>query len=145
MFTFRLEPQVIHIHDARTLVVQENCISCHSSLAQNENKRFVTLDTQKHGGGKLCWECHRDTPHGRVNCLASVLNARVPIPSEVTPTWLNKFLGKDYFHRPHASPPPPCKGEGNHSLSLKGQCCQGEKNLAQSSNFSLPPTSPPTL
>jgi len=94
MFTFRLEPQVIHIHDAGTAVVQENCIRCHSSLTQNIQERFVTLDTQKHGGGKLCWECHRETPHGRVNSLASVPYARVPIPSEVTPAWMKKYLEK---------------------------------------------------
>jgi cytochrome c nitrite reductase small subunit len=94
MFTFRLEPQVIHIHDAGTAVVQENCIRCHSSLTQNVNERFVTLDVQKHGGGKLCWECHRETPHGRVNSLSSVPYARVPIPSTIVPQWLEKSIQK---------------------------------------------------
>ncbi len=94
MFTFRLEPQVIHIHDAGTAVVQENCIRCHSSLTQNVQERFVTLAAQQHGAGKLCWECHRETPHGRVNSLASVPFARVPIPSEVTPAWMKKYLEK---------------------------------------------------
>jgi cytochrome c nitrite reductase small subunit len=92
MFTFRMEPQVIHIHDAGAAVVQQNCIRCHSSLTQNVKERFVTLDEQKHDGGKLCWECHRETPHGRVNSLASVPYARVPIPSEVTPGWMRKYL-----------------------------------------------------
>ena len=94
MFTFRMEPQVIRIHDAGTAVVQQNCIRCHSSLTQNVKERFVTLDEQKHGGGKLCWECHRETPHGRVNSLASVPYARVPIPSSVTPDWMKKYLQK---------------------------------------------------
>ncbi len=94
MFTFRLEPQVIHIHDAGTAVVQQNCIRCHSSLTQNVKERFVTLDAQKHGGGKLCWECHRETPHGRVNSLASVPYARVPIPSTITPEWMKQYMKK---------------------------------------------------
>jgi len=94
MFTFRMEPQVIRIHRAGTAVVQENCIRCHSQLTQNVKERFVTLDVQQHGGGKLCWECHRETPHGRVNSLASVPFARVPIPSEVTPPWMKKYLEK---------------------------------------------------
>lgn len=92
MFTFRLEPQVIRIHDAGTAVVQQNCIRCHSHLSQNIKEKLVTLDLQKHGGGKLCWECHRETPHGRVNSLASVPNARVPIPSEITPPWMKRYL-----------------------------------------------------
>ncbi|NUN68781.1 MAG: cytochrome c nitrite reductase small subunit [Bacteroidetes bacterium] len=92
MFTFRMEPQVIRIHDAGTAVVQQNCIRCHSSLTQNVAEKLVTLDVQKHGGGKLCWECHRETPHGRVNSLSSVPYARVPIPSAIVPEWLKKDI-----------------------------------------------------
>ncbi|MFA5835093.1 MAG: cytochrome c nitrite reductase small subunit [Bacteroidota bacterium] len=95
MFTFRMEPQVIHIHDAGIAVVQQNCIRCHSQLTQNVNERFVTLEAQQHGDGKLCWECHRETPHGRVNSLASVPYARIPIPSDVTPAWIKKYLHND--------------------------------------------------
>ncbi|MEW5797645.1 MAG: cytochrome c nitrite reductase small subunit [Bacteroidota bacterium] len=91
MFTFRMEPQVIRIHDAGTAVVQQNCIRCHSSLTQNVKEKFVTLDLRDHGEGKLCWECHRETPHGRVNSLASVPYARVPIPSDITPMWMKKY------------------------------------------------------
>ena len=92
MFTFRLEPQVIRIHAAGTAVVQQNCIRCHSHLNQNVQEKLVTLDLRNHGGGKLCWECHRETPHGRVNSLSSVPYARVPIPSSVTPAWMRKIL-----------------------------------------------------
>lgn len=92
MFTFRLEPQVIRIHDAGTAVVQDNCIRCHSHLNQNVQERLVTLDVRNHGGGKLCWDCHRETPHGRVNSLSSVPYARVPIPSSISPTWMKKYL-----------------------------------------------------
>jgi len=92
MFTFRMEPQVIRIHEAGTAVVQENCIRCHSNRVQNVKEKFVTLEMKEHGGGKLCWECHRETPHGRVSSLASVPFARAPIPSSVIPEWINKFL-----------------------------------------------------
>lgn len=91
MFTFRMEPQVIRIHDAGTAVVQQNCIRCHSFLTQNTKEKFVSLDLRNHGEGKLCWECHRETPHGRVNSLASVPYARVPIPSDITPMWMKKY------------------------------------------------------
>ncbi len=92
MFTFKMEPQVIRIHDAGMAVVQENCIRCHTHQTQNVKEKFVSLDLRNHGGGKLCWECHRETPHGRVNSLASVPYARVPIPSSVTPDWMKKYL-----------------------------------------------------
>jgi cytochrome c nitrite reductase small subunit len=95
MFTFRLEPQVIRIHAAGTAVVQENCIRCHSHLNQNVQERLVTLDLRIHGGGKLCWECHRETPHGRVNSLSSVPYARVPIPSSIIPTWMRKYVEEE--------------------------------------------------
>jgi cytochrome c nitrite reductase small subunit len=94
MFTFRMEPQVIRIHEAGTAVVQENCIRCHSFLTQNTKEKFVSLDLRNHGEGKLCWECHRETPHGKVSSLASVPYARVPIPTDVTPAWMKKYLEK---------------------------------------------------
>ncbi len=92
MFTFRLEPQVIHIKEMGAAAVQQNCIRCHSSLTQNVKEKFVSFDLRDHGEGKLCWECHRETPHGRVNSLSSVPYARVPIPTDVTPAWMRKYL-----------------------------------------------------
>jgi len=94
MFTFRMEPQVIRIHDAGASVVQENCIRCHTHQTQNVKEKFVTLNEVNHGGGKLCWDCHRETPHGRVNSLSSVPDARVPIPSSIIPEWLIKDVSK---------------------------------------------------
>jgi len=37
---------------------------------------------------RLCWDCHRETPHGRVNSISSVPNARVPVPSSPVPEWM---------------------------------------------------------
>lgn len=94
MFTFRLEPQVIHIKEAGVKVVQENCIRCHSSLVDNVSAHKVTGDNYQQGEGRLCWQCHRETPHGRVNSLASVPYARVPRLSSVVPKWIDQFLMK---------------------------------------------------
>jgi cytochrome c nitrite reductase small subunit len=94
MFTFRMEPQVIRIHEAGASVVQQNCIRCHSHQVQNVKEKFVTFTGAEHGAGKLCWDCHRETPHGRVNSLSSVPYARVPIPSTVVPEWLKKDISK---------------------------------------------------
>jgi cytochrome c nitrite reductase small subunit len=94
MFTFRLEPQVIQIHAAGIAVVQENCKRCHDSLVDRVTLKEVTGASSSHGEGKLCWECHRETPHGRVGSLASVPNARVPLPSSVIPAWIDSLISR---------------------------------------------------
>ncbi|MNY80431.1 hypothetical protein D3C86_2214630 [compost metagenome] len=50
----------------------------------------VTLEKREHGEGKLCWDCHREVPHGRVNSLSAAPNARVPVPESPIPDWLKK-------------------------------------------------------
>ena len=39
-----------------------------------------------------CWECHRETPHGRVNSLSSVPYTRVPTPESPVPEWLKELM-----------------------------------------------------
>jgi len=90
MFTLRMEPQVIFIHEAGRKVVHDNCIRCHSELLTD-----TKLDTQtnfKHyeKSERECWDCHREVPHGRVNSLTSTPYARTPQESPKTPEWLNK-------------------------------------------------------
>jgi cytochrome c nitrite reductase small subunit len=92
MFTLRMEPQVIHIKDAGIDVVQENCKRCHEKLIQFASITNMTGADSRHGQGVLCWHCHREVPHGRVNSLASAPYARVPIPSSITPVWMDKLL-----------------------------------------------------
>lgn len=95
MFTFRLEPQVIHIKEAGVTVVQENCIRCHSNLVEGVSASDVTGKNYNHGQGQLCWQCHRETPHGRVNGLASVPYARIPRLSDVVPDWIGQWVQKE--------------------------------------------------
>ena len=90
VFTWRAEPQVIQIKEAGTDVVQKNCQRCHEDLNENVSTAGVTLENKKHGEGKLCWDCHREVPHGRVNSLSSVPNARVPLLNSPVPEWLLK-------------------------------------------------------
>ncbi|MCF6241567.1 MAG: cytochrome c nitrite reductase small subunit [Bacteroidales bacterium] len=90
MFTLRMEPQVIFIHEAGQKVVHDNCVRCHSELLTD-----TKLDTQtnfKHyeKSERECWDCHREVPHGRVNSLTSTPYARTPQESPKTPEWLNK-------------------------------------------------------
>ncbi|GJM59612.1 cytochrome c nitrite reductase small subunit [Persicobacter diffluens] len=94
MFTLRLEPQVIKIHEAGATVVQENCQRCHDHLTSANDNLQVSFQEAEHGQGKLCWDCHREVPHGRVNSLSSTPNARVPLPSSVVPKWLKEKTNK---------------------------------------------------
>lgn len=99
MYTFRLEPQVIRIHAPGAAVVRDNCIRCHQSLFAGVGAatgRPADSAAERHGGDRACWDCHRETPHGRVNSLASVpLTANTPGPAPLTvPAWLNRHLDK---------------------------------------------------
>ena len=89
MFSFHLEPQVIQVHEAGQRVIQDNCIRCHSGLLTlGTEHAAVTWAEALHGAGKLCWECHRETPHGRVNSLSAVPFARVPMLEAPLPEWM---------------------------------------------------------
>lgn len=82
MFTFKMEPQVIRIKDAGKEVVQENCIRCHSNYLHPVSLRSINAKAIHDDTDQVCWDCHRETPHGRVHSLSSAPYARVPkLPS----------------------------------------------------------------
>lgn len=87
IFTLRKEPQVIFIKEAGIEVVQKNCIRCHTHLFDTKE---VAVNQKVHQAERLCWECHRETPHGRVNSLSSVPNAKVPLPESPVPDWIKQ-------------------------------------------------------
>jgi cytochrome c nitrite reductase small subunit len=95
IYTLRLEPQVIRIKEAGAGVVQENCIRCHSNKVHDLAVGCITFAGYKEGEGLLCYNCHADVPHGRVNGLASVPYARVPGLSPVLPDWLEKYVSSE--------------------------------------------------
>lgn len=90
IFTARAEPQVIKIKKAGIGVVQENCIRCHYDLLSMVNAITVTGKNHETGQGSRCWDCHRETPHGTVNSLASFPHSLVPTPASILPNWLKK-------------------------------------------------------
>ncbi len=90
IFTLRREPQVIFIKEAGKEVVQDNCIRCHSDLLTNEKVMNYTTTFHHERTERQCWECHRETPHGRVNSLSSVPYARVPVPDSPVPSWFRR-------------------------------------------------------
>ena len=95
IFTLRKEPQVIFIHEAGREVVHKNCTRCHSELLTDSRLFSINQEIRDHRMGRKCWECHRETPHGRVNSLSSVPYARVPLPGSIVPLWLKDMMKKD--------------------------------------------------
>jgi cytochrome c nitrite reductase small subunit len=92
IFAMRGEPQVIFILEAGKKVVHQNCIRCHSNLLLDPKLVSSVENQRHHATGRVCWECHREVPHGRVNSLSSTPNARVPLPESPVPDWLRKTL-----------------------------------------------------
>lgn len=88
VFTLRREPQVIRIKAAGRAVVQENCLRCHMDQVFAVSAGSIDDAAWKRGDGPLCWDCHRQVPHGRVHSLASTPNARAPRPAPVYPDWI---------------------------------------------------------
>ncbi len=94
IFTLRKEPQVIFIKEEGKDVVQQNCIRCHSVVLKDYRTLNKTDEYYNFRIERKCWDCHREVPHGRVNSLSSVPNARVPIPQSPVPEWLEKIMSK---------------------------------------------------
>jgi len=92
IFTLRKEPQVIFIKEAGREVVHDNCIRCHSELLTDSKLLAYNNETHLFRMERKCWECHRETPHGRVNSLSSVPYARVPFPGSVVPKRMQKGM-----------------------------------------------------
>jgi cytochrome c nitrite reductase small subunit len=94
MFTLRKEPQVIQIKEAGIQVVQENCIRCHNELILTAQQQVNNITFHSDRETRLCWECHRETPHGRVNSLSVVPNAIVPLLKSPVPEWIKEITNK---------------------------------------------------
>ncbi|MFC1679688.1 cytochrome c nitrite reductase small subunit [Elusimicrobiota bacterium] len=86
IFTLKMEPQVIRIREPGKRVVQANCRRCHEDmLLRVRAGRSAGLGEPEE---RLCWDCHRYTPHGRTGSLSSVPNARVPNLGSMVPDWM---------------------------------------------------------
>jgi len=95
IFTLRNEPQTIVIKDASSNVVHQNCIRCHSELLNDSKLMAYNTETNAFRIERKCWDCHRETPHGRVNSLSSVPWARVPLPPSPVPDWLMTLMKRN--------------------------------------------------
>lgn len=70
VFTARAEPQVMRISAMAIPVVQANCVRCHVAAVEQVVHRQAD---------RLCWDCHRDVPHGAVRSLAATPNLFAPV------------------------------------------------------------------
>lgn len=95
IFTMRAEPHVIQIKEASAGVVQQNCIRCHNNLLSTNKLDNYSKTHYQHRTDRRCWDCHRSTPHGRVNSLSSTPNAIAPLPKSPVPKWLKKIIQED--------------------------------------------------
>ncbi len=58
IFMTNTTPDIIKPQERSRLIIQENCATCHAStLGDTHAAEFKS-------GGQLCFECHRETPHG---------------------------------------------------------------------------------
>ena len=94
IFTLKKEPQVIFIREEGAQVVHNNCIRCHSQQITDPKLAASVEDHQAHMQDRKCWDCHREVPHGRVNSLSSVPNAKVPVLESPVPDWLKQLIKK---------------------------------------------------
>ena len=94
IFTLRAEPQVIHIKEEGIGVVQQNCLRCHEQLLTGAEQQINNKAFHSEREERLCWECHRETPHGRVNGLSTVPDAIAPLPESPVPNWINEITNE---------------------------------------------------
>lgn len=94
VFTLRREPQVIFILDEGAQVVHNNCVRCHEQLLTDPKLAVMVDGHNAHRTDRRCGECHREVPHGRVNSLSSVPNAKVPLPESPVPNWIKEYINK---------------------------------------------------
>lgn len=88
MFTFRMEPQVIRIKSMGRNAVQENCIRCHANYLHPVSLRAIGAKGIQDDTERVCWDCHRETPHGKVHSLTSSPNIIRPELGPVIPAWI---------------------------------------------------------
>jgi len=90
IFTMRSEPQVIRILEAGRNVVHQNCIRCHSNVLADARMTSYDQQFNHQRNERICWDCHRETPHGAVRSLSATPAAIVPRPESPVPEWLRK-------------------------------------------------------
>lgn len=94
VFTTRGEPEVIKMKEAGIEVVHNNCIRCHQDQVTDAKLSGQVENHFNARTERLCWDCHKEVPHGKVHSLSSVKYYGV-VPGEhqeTVPDWLEKYM-----------------------------------------------------
>jgi len=98
IFTTHQEPEVIIMKEASAEVVHNNCIRGHQDQVLDTKSSSMIPSHKADRLERRCWECHRETPHGRVKSLSAVgyqvdpqTRPNAPKPS-VVPDWILKQI-----------------------------------------------------
>ncbi|TRZ75564.1 MAG: cytochrome c nitrite reductase small subunit [Bacteroidetes bacterium] len=93
MFTFSLERQVIIMEEETRDLIRENCIRCHEKTVKKEFIYTVQPNYHNFLEERWCLDCHRETPHGKVNGLSSTPGAlTIQKSKSVVAGWMEKEL-----------------------------------------------------
>ena len=96
VFTTRGEPQVIKMHEEGIGVVQSNCIRCHEDQVTDAALTATVANHKADRTTRLCWECHKEVPHGKIHSLSSIkYYGKVDADhQETVPDWLDKYMNE---------------------------------------------------
>jgi len=74
-FTLNDYDHAMQISEDGARRVQENCISCHKSIAStltSSANNYHDFDQPYVENGRECWSCHQSVPHGKVRSITSM-------------------------------------------------------------------------
>ena len=92
-FVSHTESQSPRPTEAAMQVIMNNCIRCHNELNTTlAGPGRIDYMMTRVGNGKVCWDCHRDVPHGGQSSLCLTPNAKVPLPDSPVPQWLQSMI-----------------------------------------------------
>lgn len=106
IFTLRAEPQVIRAKKPSVEVIQNNCIRCHTDQVTDAKMVGFVKDHHEKRTDRLCWECHREVPHGRVKSLSATglqlepIRAHAEPGTSIVPGWLQETMDQKQAAQP---------------------------------------------
>lgn len=101
IFTLRAEPEVIRALEPSIKVIQSNCVRCHQDQVIDTKMAAFVDSHQEHRTDRLCWDCHKEVPHGKVKSLSAVghqiepIKAHTPSDQQIIPAWLQEEMKKN--------------------------------------------------